>query len=312
MVGPHKWELPHTTAALLDALSDPAVILNKAGVILTTNLAWETAATEQLCPISRLTVADNFFEACADAADEGIVGAERFLHGLNNLADCERHYNVEYLCPVGDVTRWFELRLSRIMDPDAQYLVMQVEVTEHKKREQLLLDLARTDPLTGLANRLELNERLQRALAYPAAGKPTSVGVAYLDIDGFKVINNTFGHAVGDAILTQLGRRLTSIVRENDLVARIGGDEFMIVIPDMTQADVAGFHERIHASTQNNYHVDGHIIEAQVSIGVHIARSGDTVAQVQQAADQLMYDRKKRTKKVMSLVHEHPTGVGAS
>ena len=106
------------------------------------------------------------------------------------------------------------------------------DVTQRKNVERQLRSRADNDPLTGLPNRALFFDRLGRALAQ-ARQSSSGVGVLFLDVDRFKLVNDTHGHAVGDAVLIEFGKRLRGAVRATDMVARLGGDEFAILLPRM-------------------------------------------------------------------------------
>ena len=110
------------------------------------------------------------------------------------------------------------------------------DITEQKRSEAEIWRQANFDALTGLANRSLLRDRLDRAFAQ-ARRNQAKVGLLYLDLDGFKAINDTLGHSVGDDLLQQAAQRLKGCVREQDTAARIGGDEFVLVVHDMTERD---------------------------------------------------------------------------
>ncbi len=101
------------------------------------------------------------------------------------------------------------------------------DVSENRKHQALIADLALTDPLTGLANRRLLREHFQQAIARAKRGE--GFAVHYIDLDRFKPINDTYGHDAGDAVLSEVANRLRSTIRDTDTVARIGGDEFVIL-----------------------------------------------------------------------------------
>jgi diguanylate cyclase (GGDEF)-like protein/PAS domain S-box-containing protein len=109
------------------------------------------------------------------------------------------------------------------------------DIRERVKAERRLEFLAYHDSLTGLSNRVAFESRLQAATA-DARRHGDILGLAYIDLDEFKPINDKFGHHVGDAVLVEVGRRMAASVREQDLVARIGGDEFVLLLPRMTSA----------------------------------------------------------------------------
>ncbi|WP_380169539.1 EAL domain-containing protein [Jannaschia sp. R86511] len=130
---------------------------------------------------------------------------------------------------------WNELHLSPVLGPDGtagHYLGYQLDVTARLDAERELARQVGRDALTGLANRSALFHGLEQAVAR-AQGADRSVAVVFLDLDGFKDVNDTFGHAAGDAVLAQVGDRLEAVLRRGDLLARIGGDEFVAVLADL-------------------------------------------------------------------------------
>jgi diguanylate cyclase (GGDEF)-like protein len=132
------------------------------------------------------------------------------------------------------------------------------------------------DPLTGLANRTLLEERLEMEFA-KARRSGLLVAVLLIDFDNFKRVNDTYGHACGDELLRELGRRLRSCVREVDTVARLGGDEFVVVLTELASARGAEeTAERLLADVRRPILADGRSHEISVSIGIAIYR-GDAV-----------------------------------
>jgi diguanylate cyclase (GGDEF)-like protein/PAS domain S-box-containing protein len=167
------------------------------------------------------------------------------------------------------------------------------DIAERKKREELIKHLAYHDPLTGLPNRQLFNERLDLELAH-AERSHTRLGVLFIDLDRFKVINDTYGHNVGDKVLSEIGRRLKEGLRASDSVARMGGDEFVILLPDVGEnevvAQVAGkIVERLGAPIV----IDGVAYLATPSVGVAIyPEHGEEPLELLRNADMAMYDAK--------------------
>lgn len=156
--------------------------------------------------------------------------------------------------------------------------------------------LARHDPLTGLGNRRLLHERLSRSLQR-AARKGSAVSVLLLDLDGFKPVNDTHGHAAGDALLQAIARRLLAAVRTVDTVARAGGDEFVIVAHDVQEdAALQALLQRVQAAVQEPLAWMGTTLRVGVSIGIaHAPRSAAPSPEALLArADQAMYTAKQK------------------
>ncbi|MFA7282065.1 MAG: diguanylate cyclase, partial [Sterolibacterium sp.] len=141
------------------------------------------------------------------------------------------------------------------------------EVRNHGK---LLEALALIDPLTGLANRRLLMEKMSMALAHARRNK-SAMAVMYLDLDGFKQINDTFGHGTGDELLKMVARRLVDMVREVDTVARLGGDEFVIALWHIQGTEhVTKVAIKVIEAVAQPYLIDDHSVRITVSAGIGI------------------------------------------
>ena len=130
-----------------------------------------------------------------------------------------------------------------------------------------LESLALTDPLTGLANRRLLVDRLSMGMVQ-ARRERADLALLYLDLDGFKNVNNTLGHAAGDALLKMVAGRLQSAVREQDTVARLGGDEFVIVLGQAGADEAARVAAKLIESVSQPYAIDGQPARVTVSVGI--------------------------------------------
>jgi diguanylate cyclase (GGDEF)-like protein len=139
--------------------------------------------------------------------------------------------------------RWISFNAQPLLGSDGQTLMgavtSRIDVTQLKTREHRLAHLAGHDPLTELPNRRLLAERL-RQLTVQARRSGRRVAVCYLDLDGFKPVNDSLGHDAGDELLTEVAQRLLGQVREGDTVARVGGGEFALVLADLTEAQAVG------------------------------------------------------------------------
>ena len=154
-------------------------------------------------------------------------------------------------------------------------------------------ELAARDTLTGLANRASLNKRLTEVLASSGRDSP-SVAVVCIDLDRFKTVNDTLGHAVGDALLTKVAERLRSVSREGDMVARLGGDEFAILQVDGRQPQAAeALAARLVDLIGRSYLVDDHMLNIGASVGIAVSRvHGDDADSLLQHADLALYRAK--------------------
>lgn len=182
---------------------------------------------------------------------------------------------------------WLNVQVVRLGDAIA---VTSRDVTEHRRRSDHVNYLAHHDHLTGLANRTLLHERLRQAMQQ-AQVTEQKVAVLLLDIDNFKQINDSVGHAAGDVLLATVGQRLFSSVRESDTVARMGGDEFVIVMPEFrTMRDVERCGWQIIRNASQPIEIDGREIRLTVSVGVSVyPDDGGTGDVLLRNADAAMY-----------------------
>ncbi len=191
---------------------------------------------------------------------------------------------------------WNDLRIDPVFNQHGEvthFVGVMNDITEAKHYERRLQHLAHHDPLTGLANRTLLHDRL--SFAIEQAIRNGSLGaLAFLDLDNFKYINDTFGHDAGDVVLRDIAQRLRDGVRDDDTVARVGGDEFVLVINNQPGADhVAELVERLRLSVSAPVMADDNAILPGVSIGVSLfPRDGDNSSRIMRAADAAMYHAK--------------------
>lgn len=168
---------------------------------------------------------------------------------------------------------------------------------ELEDRNRALESLALHDALTGLANRRLLMDRLSLAIAHARRNKRT-MGVMYLDLDGFKQINDTLGHDAGDAILSAVAVRLVATVRQEDTVARLGGDEFVIVLPELSHGDdVTELVSKVVEAVSQPYGIQGRSVSMTVSVGVSVyPMHGEDPQTLMKSADLALYEAKRSGK----------------
>ena len=196
----------------------------------------------------------------------------------------------------GIYTEW--LRISAVRDEQGDitnYVAIISDITSKKLSEEELHRRAHHDPLTGLSNRLSFNERLDQDLARARRHK-TMLALLYIDLDNFKPINDTYNHQVGDLVLREVANRLQSVVREIDTVARIGGDEFVVILSEIDTADhinivVAKIRNRL----SDPFEYQGNMLQVGASIGISVFPDDAVDSQQLLAiADAAMYREKDR------------------
>jgi diguanylate cyclase (GGDEF)-like protein/PAS domain S-box-containing protein len=196
----------------------------------------------------------------------------------------------------GGRTRWWTLTAKPLFDADGRctgWRGVGTDTTEAQHAQRRLTWLAHFDPLTGLANRHQFRSRLAELLE-PAFGEPGGCAVLCLDLDHFKTINDTLGHAIGDALLQEVSRRMLACTRRIDMVARLGGDEFAVILRDLADADEAAqLTRRLLDGLQAPCEVQGARIAVQASIGVALApRDGSDIDTLLNHADLALYAAK--------------------
>ena len=177
------------------------------------------------------------------------------------------------------------------------------DITEQKQIEKKLVFLARNDTLTGLANRTLFMDRLSDA-SLRANRNRTALGVMFLDLDGFKQINDTMGHHNGDELLKQFATRITAAVRKTDTVARLGGDEFTILLEELTTPELGmeTIADKIIAAIRSPFLLDGNAVVVTTSIGLAIHIPGEfNGEELLRRADFAMYKAKNSGKNRWSM-----------
>jgi diguanylate cyclase (GGDEF)-like protein/PAS domain S-box-containing protein len=202
------------------------------------------------------------------------------------------------VCKDGEVKE-IEFKLTFL--DDGRIIVMLSDVTERRRTEEELAYKATHDLLTGLPNRMLFKDRFSVAIAQ-AQRVHKKLAVMFLDLNRFKEINDTLGHDAGDGLLCAVGSRLISHVRKTDTVARMGGDEFLLLLPDIDWVeDVIAIAQKVLQGFREPFVVGSHKISASTSIGIAIyPDDGEDVDTLVSCADKAMYDAKHRGHNICS------------
>lgn len=238
---------------------------------------------------------DDFTRFYAERGDLGEGDpAELAARRLEQLRSADRSQTHRYERRIGS-DRVLEVVSNGL--PDGGVVTTFTDITDRKKMEEAVHHMALHDALTGLANRRGFNEMLHAA-AERAAGEPHPMGLAMLDLDGFKAVNDGHGHPVGDELLKQVGAIISDVVRAGDCVARLGGDEFAILFSTVQSAsDTEAAARRIIERLQQPIVVDGRQLHVGTSIGLgFFPTDADSIDELIAHVDAALYEAKEAGK----------------
>jgi diguanylate cyclase (GGDEF)-like protein/PAS domain S-box-containing protein len=193
--------------------------------------------------------------------------------------------------------RYAAVLTNRLSDPAVRGIVLNLrDVTDRTALETQLRHLALHDPLTGLPNRLLFTDRVRHALSN-LERTDGQLAVLFIDLDGFKAVNDTFGHAAGDQLLITVADRIRGCLRPADSAARLGGDEFAILIPDLAdRTDAEQIAQRLLTQLRRPVSADAQVAMVGASIGIASGTAATTAHQILLLADQAMYAAKRAGK----------------
>ena len=281
---------------ILSSLPARTAVLDATGRILAVNAAWERFWAENGGVGPGGDVGADYLAVCEQAGGECDGQALRTAQGIRAvMAGARPSYTQDYECSSPNERRWYQLQVVPI-EPDLEgtgarrVLVSHNDITAHKQGELALAHKALHDPLTGLANRALLLSRLGDMLVTCRAAE--TVALLFLDLDGFKSVNDSLGHPAGDGLLRVAAARLRAAAREQDLVGRLGGDEFLVCCPGVDAERAKGIGERLAEALRRPLQVDGLDLQLSVSTGVAVGDAGSTPDDLLRDADAAMYRAK--------------------
>ena len=223
----------------------------------------------------------------------------------------------------GEVTRLrrdgtqFPARITiSLLRDDAGELIGRVlcvqDITAQRQLEEELRQAALYDSLTRLPNRRLLRDRVEHALVLRVRRR-TGVAVLFVDLDGFKQVNDAFGHDVGDEVLVEVARRLNGCVRGCDTLTRHGGDEFVVLLEELADQEQAmSIGERVVSAFDEPVRTVAGDIAVSASIGIHVATDDDDYESLLRAADSAMYDVKRNGRGGIRFSPTQPAGIPKS
>lgn len=271
-------------SAVLEATSDAVLITDAGGRVVSANPAFR-----RITGLAEEDVIGRDIETLTQRSPGG-QGAPRWGAGVSwqgelrlRRADEETMIAWVSVDPVRDA-------LDRLI----HHVLLLRDITELKRAEEDIRRKAYHDALTGLPNRLLLADRLEMAIM-AAQRSGEQVGVLFCDFDGFKNINDRYGHTAGDRFLQELAARLRGTVRDGDTISRLGGDEFIILLPALKSIDHAEqVAQRVLAVTRQPYVLDGQNVRTSCSIGMAFyPKDADDTDALFKAADSAMYRAKR-------------------
>jgi diguanylate cyclase (GGDEF)-like protein len=255
--------------AVLDALPSPTVLLDPDGLLVLGNTAWSRRAATYDDPRIQHGVGSSYYDNLLGLWDDEV--SRGLVQSLRELSRGERDevsldYSITH--PSGSGTRWYHVHASRV-DQAGHVVVTHADISSRVQAEQAATWRARHDHLTELPNRAHLLELIDAELQRPD-GRPVSVLV--LDVDGFKDVNDSLGHDVGDELLRELAGRLVACTRANDTVGRMGGDEFVVLCRDCDTDGAEALAHRFQSKFVRPFDLGGRPARLTGSIGISTAQ----------------------------------------
>lgn len=280
---------------LTDHASDVIMTLDPAGQLTYISPAVERLRGYTAAEVLQEHISDSMTPESARLVQEQITSSRKLVEqGLpypEFVAELEQWHKDGH-------TIWVEIKTSAIYDEDGQFIgIVGVarDLTERKKAEAQIRHLAQHDSLTGLPNRLLFQDRLAQALLQ-AQRQQRQLAVLLLDLNGFKPVNDQYGHASGDALLIAVGARLRQLLRASDTVARLGGDEFVVLLPQLEQPQQAlQVAAKIQQALAEPFALSVGMVQIGCSIGAALfPDDGDDGDQLLNTADKRMYQQKQQ------------------
>lgn len=271
--------------AIIDGAPDPIFLIRPDGMVVSTNVQASVALDLPPAAIAGRPLGQFLVEP------EG----SRFLHAVEMLETAQSHCLEGVLQGSNEVTLPVEVHFSRVEDAAGEtlYLGLARDISERKAYQAQLERLANFDELTQVPKRNLFMDRLEQSMAL-ARRKERQVGVLFVDLDRFKEINDTLGHACGDEVLQRAALRMLGCLRQVDTVGRYGGDEFVVLIPEIAQAeDIETVANKLCDVFRAPFDIKDRNVVVNASIGIAIfPRDGETAEGLVRHADEAMYAAK--------------------
>lgn len=242
---------------------------------------------------------EDIFLFNARRGEYGAGKAEDQVYDRMQLVRARKPHQYERLRPNG-----IFLEIRGVPLEGGGFVTTYLDVTERRRNQALMAHMAHHDALTKLPNRVLFRERLEHALAQAKRGN--HIGLLYLDLDGFKPVNDTYGHSIGDELLKSVAGRINNVKRETDTLARLGGDEFVIIqIGDVEKPDAERFATRIVNALNEPFKIGTAVLNISTSIGIALTlEHGFDPDILLRKADNALYEAKANGKAGYSFYQE--------
>lgn len=288
-------------AAVIDALTSHICVVDPKGAIIAVNRAWTEFAEENSSKVRVNYVGTNYIDICRQSVGPGSHEAGPFLAGLTAVLHGEQaFFQMEYPCHSPNETRCYVARVSPLLQRSSSIqrrnfgaVISHVDITDQKRVEMKYAELAATDPLTGIPNRRYFLDYakidMERARQF---GSPSSLLI--IDLDEFKKVNDTYGHATGDEVLRRVAAAAKATLRSSDLLARLGGEEFVCMLSQTDEWGAILAAEKLRATVEGlSISFGADELSVTVSIGAtSVLETDTTVDDTLRRADKALYRAK--------------------
>ncbi|GGM37980.1 GGDEF domain-containing protein [Paraliobacillus quinghaiensis] len=281
------------SSAILNSIRDQICLIDHSGEIIYANDEWLNFAKRNGGDLSALGVGSNYLEVSK--------GNQKVYKGLHALINGEmKSFSHEYPCHSPMVKRWFNMQATRMTKNEHGVdgiVIRHADITRQKLLEIQLKKYVNTDPLTSLYNRRYFENELQKEISR-CERTDRSLSVLYIDIDDFKEINDNFGHNVGDTILKEVSMLFLETTRDSDTCARIGGDEFAIILPETPKDELGPIADRLVKNIEEIIVQEEvtYPIKVSVSVGGSSFQHNTDMKTMLEKADRALYAAKDQGK----------------